>query len=130
MTDEQDVPLEPEERHLLAAGVREWSGPARCPRGLASALGFDGPGDLLSWLPVAETSLRDRASMSAQDWLRCLVLTEIAFSSDVFGSGTDWPTSTGLPDEETIRLLRRAQFRLGPVVAAARTSVDERTGSP
>lgn len=120
MTEERDVPLEPEERRLLAAGLGEWSGPARCPRELASALRFDGPSDLESWLPEAETKLRDREPMSPLDWLRCLVLTEIAFSSDVFGSGTDWPTTTGLTDEESIRLLRRAQHRLGPVIQVMR----------
>ena len=39
-----------------------------------------------------------------------------AHASDLVGSGTDWRTTTGMDDDETIRLLRTIQRKLGPVV--------------
>ncbi len=38
--------------------------------------------------------------------------TEVVFASDVVGSGLDWPITTGITDEETIRLLRGLQRKL------------------
>ncbi|PJI84726.1 hypothetical protein [Luteimicrobium subarcticum] len=45
-----------------------------------------------------------------------LVAAEIAFVSDVHGSGTDWQTTTGYDDAGTLGRLRSIQRRLGPVV--------------
>lgn len=120
----RELSLQPTERQLLQNGLAEWSGLARAPEGLASALGFAGLEDLDAWLPEAERRLWAQEPMDPLDWLRCLVLTEIAFVSDVVGSGTDWSTTTGLSDEETIRLLRSLQLRLGPVVVEARSGED------
>ena len=58
-------------------------------------------------------------ALTASDWRRTLLATEIVFASDVVGSGLDWSITTGLPDEETIWLLRTVQRKvthaLGPL---------------
>jgi hypothetical protein len=41
------------------------------------------------------------------DWARVLLATEIVFVSDLMGSGVEWPTTTGLSDESTIRTIQR-----------------------
>jgi hypothetical protein len=43
------------------------------------------------------------------DWTRSLAAVEIAFGSDVFGSGFEWMTTTGLDDYETLQTLRALQ---------------------
>lgn len=50
--------------------------------------------------------------MSQVDWVRTLLATEIVFASDVVGSGLDWPITSGLPDEETMHLLRSVQRKI------------------
>ncbi|WP_218000839.1 hypothetical protein [Nocardia testacea] len=58
------------------------------------------------------SALTSNRPLSVADWRRTLVATEFAFASDVFGSGVEWPTTTGLSDEESIRILRRLQRKL------------------
>ncbi len=41
-----------------------------------------------------------------------LLAVEIVFASDVVGSGLDWATTSGIPDEESIAILRRLQRKL------------------
>ncbi|MEU1542912.1 hypothetical protein [Actinacidiphila glaucinigra] len=43
---------------------------------------------------------------------------EIVFVSDLAGSGVEWPTTTGLSDEATIRVLRAIQRKLVRTVSA------------
>ena len=69
--------LTDEERHVLARGLAEWGGPARCTDALAAAMDF---------------------------------------ASDVFGSGWDWSITTGLADEDTIRILRSLQRKIARAV--------------
>lgn len=49
-------------------------------------------------------------------WARTLLAVEIVFVSDLAGSGVEWPTTTGISDESTIRALRSIQRkpRIGP----------------
>ncbi len=60
--------------------------------------------------------LSAEASLCSRDWTRVLVAAEVAFASDLFGSGVDWGTTTGLRDAESIVLLRRLQRKLAPHV--------------
>lgn len=115
MGQEVHVDLGPADRELLASGLLEWAGPASIPAGLAAMLEFDGAEQVAEWLAVTERDLRANGSLVPLDWVRCLVLTEIAFVSDVLGSGWDWSATTGLSDEETIQRLRSVQERLGHV---------------
>jgi hypothetical protein len=55
-------------------------------------------------------------AIAGADWARILLATEIVFASDLMGSGTEWRTTTGMTDEETINLLRGIQRKLGGVL--------------
>jgi hypothetical protein len=50
--------------------------------------------------------------LTPADWRRVLLATEVVFASDVVGSGLDWSITTGLPDAETIGLLRQIQRKM------------------
>jgi hypothetical protein len=59
------------------------------------------------------------AHLTEEDWRRTLLATEIVFISDVVGAGTDWEVTTGLSDEETIKVLRAIQRKVGNATWAA-----------
>ena len=63
-------------------------------------------------------ALTDDARLSAADWARTLLASEIVFVSDLAGSGVEWQTTTGRSDEATIRTLRSIQRKLAKVVRA------------
>lgn len=107
-----DVKLDERERHLLSAGLNEWGGPARPTDTLAVALGFRDVGHLLDEGKRIRARLRDDLPLTSLDAARALAATEIVFASDVFGSGVEWATTTGLADDETIRALRGLQRKL------------------
>lgn len=50
--------------------------------------------------------------LSSQDWRRVLLAAETIFTSDVFGSGLEWPITSGIPDAESIAILRGLQPKL------------------
>ena len=50
--------------------------------------------------------------LSALDWCRVVLATEIVFASDLMGSGHDWMFTTGLSDEESLTLLRKIQRKM------------------
>lgn len=111
------VSLSAQERELLRSGLEEWEGPAHPTDDLAVAMGFTGVEDLLNRMQGLRTGLVESSPMTPMDWARALIATEVAFASDVYGSGWDWSSTTGLTDEETIRLLRQVQRKLIGVVA-------------
>jgi hypothetical protein len=106
------IDLTDEERDVLMRGLSEWGGPAHCTEALAVAMGFAG----LEGFRVERRRLSDALTaglpLSRRDWRRTLIATEIVFASDVFGSGVEWSTTTGLTDEETIVILRSLQYKL------------------
>ncbi|MCA9610307.1 MAG: hypothetical protein KC619_32150 [Myxococcales bacterium] len=115
MTHEGDVRIEltRHEWRLLRCGLNEWRGPARCTEELAVAMGFAGHEDFHDEIEGRLLPLLDaEEGLSQLDWLRVLLATEIAFVSGVVGSGSDWPITVGVPDEETIRLLRGLQRKV------------------
>lgn len=107
------VELTDEERQVLWCGLHEWGGPASCSDSLAVAMGFTDCEDLLQRAGKAiRESIREREPLEPDDWIRALAATEIVFASDIFGSGSDWWATTGIPDEKTIQLLRRLQAKI------------------
>lgn len=50
--------------------------------------------------------------LTRSQWRKAVLATEIVFASDVVGSGWDWSITTGLSDEETIKLLRVVQRKV------------------
>jgi hypothetical protein len=115
------IGLTPAEQDLLVQGLAQWGGPASPTDELARAIGFRSSQDL--WQGQGR-ELRDAVrlgqSLTARDWRRTLLATEIVFASDVVGAGTDWPITTGLSDQETITALRAIQKKIGRALHRAR----------
>ncbi|WP_436533946.1 hypothetical protein [Actinoplanes sp. HUAS TT8] len=106
------VELDEDEREVLAHGLTEWGGPARCTEALAVAMDFGGIAELFEHVVRLRPLVRAGQPLSPRDWRRVLVSAEIVFASDVFGSGWDWQSTTGFRDDETIRLLRSLQRKI------------------
>lgn len=104
--------LTDDERELLWRGLFEWGGPASPTKAMAVAMGFLDVSDLLKEGSRMMADIREGRPLTYVDWRRALLATEIVFASDVVGSGVDWSTTTGLQDEETIRMLRSIQRKL------------------
>lgn len=107
-----DAELTDDERALLACGLGEWRGPATPTDEIACLLGFADVRALHRDGGRIVRALRAGDALTSDDWRRALISTELAFASDLVGSGVDWPTTTGFDDEETIRLLRSIQRKL------------------
>jgi hypothetical protein len=112
MSASEVFPLSDEEVRLLQRGLLEWAGPARCTEEFAIGMGFSGVSDLLACGRRIRSLLDQRECLESIDWARSLLATEIAFASDVMGSGCEWATTTGLSDEVTIKKLRAIQRKL------------------
>ena len=111
------VDLTKGERELLARGLAEWGGPASATEALARAMGFESSEDLEREGRELGYALRREDHLTREDWRRTLLATEIVFASDVFGAGTDWSITTGLSDEETIKVLRSIQRKFSRTVS-------------
>lgn len=92
------VQLTDQERYVLGSGLVEWGGPARCTEELAIAMGFRSVADLFTESDRLIRLLEEGGPMSAFDWARMHLATEIVFASDVVGSGADWVHTVGISD--------------------------------
>ncbi|MDR7166167.1 hypothetical protein J2X12_004221 [Pseudarthrobacter oxydans] len=104
--------LTDDERELLRRGLLEWGGPASPTNSMAVAMGFRDIKDLLKEGCRIGADISEGRPLTYADWHRALLATEIVFASDVVGSGVDCSTTTGLEDEETIRMLRSLQRKI------------------
>jgi hypothetical protein len=114
VTDDDLVPIDltDEERYVLFRGLAEWGGPAHCTDALAAAIDFANATDMLNDARRLRTSIEAGQPLNRRDWRRILAATEIAFASDIFGSGIDWSITSGLSDENTIKILRSLQRKI------------------
>lgn len=110
--EEIAVDLTTDERLVLIHGLIEWSGPASCTDALAVAMGFDSVDDFLAESDRLVAALEANRPLTRWDWTRTLLATEIAFASDVVGSGAEWFITTGLDDSRTLEVLRLLQHKL------------------
>ncbi|MFJ6849652.1 hypothetical protein ACIQM3_03780 [Streptomyces sp. NPDC091271] len=117
MPTAEQLTLTDEESRLLQQGLMEWCGPARCTEEFAVAMGFDSTQDLSRRGMSIRGALAAKEALDPMDWARALLATELAFVSDVVGSGYEWSTTTGWPDDNTLRVLRSAQLKLIRTVA-------------
>ena len=104
--------LDDTERRLLRWGIIEWGGPARCTDEMAVAMGFRSIQDLFDSGRRLAGSIEAGAPLTALDWLRVLLATEIVFASNTIGSGLDWSITSGMSDEESLAALRSVQRKL------------------
>ena len=108
--------LEQSEVELLVRALLEWGGPAHASDELARGMGFTGTDDLMDRGRAFRQALRSDDPIDGVDWARILLAAEIAFASDLMGSGTEWRTTTGMADDETVAALRSIQRQLGGVL--------------
>ncbi|WP_433577106.1 hypothetical protein [Nocardia brasiliensis] len=106
------VELSDIERKVLVDGVGRWGGPAYCSDALAVAMGFRDVGDVREQGRRLESALIEGEPLSATDWRKVLVSTEIFFASEVLGCGRDWSIVMGISDEETLTILRGLQRKI------------------
>jgi len=109
------VDLTPEERHLLIAGIGDWGGPTRCTDAVAQLIGFADVEGLYRDGRGLRERLKFEEPLTARDWGRALLATELCFASS-FGSTNDWEATTGIRDAEAIALIRSLQRKLGGMV--------------
>ena len=107
--------LDDRERRLLRWGIIEWGGPARCTEEMAVAMGFRDVQDLFDSTGRLADSIDSGGPLTAIDWLRVLLATEIVFASNTIGSGLDWSSTSGMSDEESLASLRSVQRKLSGV---------------
>ncbi len=106
------IELTPKEVALLSHGLMEWGGPAFATSELAVAMGFLALQDMEGECKRLAEAIRAKQPLFPEDWTRALAATEIAFASEVWGSGWDWAITQGFGDEETIKTLRGVQYKL------------------
>ncbi|MFE7710889.1 hypothetical protein ACFU6I_35085 [Streptomyces sp. NPDC057486] len=108
----EQLTLTDEESRLLQQGLIEWSGPARCTEEFAVAMGFDDADDLNRRGARIRHALAAKEPLEPMDWARALLATELAFASEMVGSGYEWSTTTGWSDDMTVKVLRSTQLKL------------------
>lgn len=113
------VELSRAERDLIEAALREWGGSATGTEKLAQVIGFESMHELRREKGRILSAMRDRRPLSRTDWTRLLLATEIAFASDVVGSGVEWSIVTGYSDVESLTALRSLQRTLVTVTTIA-----------
>ena len=107
--------LTEDERGVLGKGLGEWGGPAAPTDEIARLLGFSDVRALRDDGRRIADAISAGEPLDPDDWRRALLATELAFASDVVGSGVDWQSTVGISDEETIRLLRSIQRKLARI---------------
>lgn len=113
--DKFSLDLDDVEISLIRSGIMEWGGPAHCTEELAVAMGFASVRNLFDESRRLHWAVAAGDELSGADWLRVLLLTEIAFASNAFGLGSSWETHTGMSDEESFAALRRVQGKLSGI---------------
>lgn len=113
------IELDHDEKAVLRAGLLDWGGPARPTDAIAVAMGFSNAQCLPSEAWALWGDVDADSSLTAKDWRRAILALEIAFASDIVGSGVDWSSTSGFGDEETIRVLRRLQRKVLHRIAGA-----------
>lgn len=120
------VELDNDERSFLRAGLLEWGGPASPTNAVAVALGFTSAKTMSREAWALWGRIERNEMLTADEWRRVLFAVEVAFASDVVGSGVDWPTTTGISDADSIAVLRRLQRKLPRWRESVQFDVDDR----
>jgi hypothetical protein len=105
-----DLGLTGDECALIADGLAQWGGPASAAYESAVLASYPSSDAMRAGIEALRCALEDR--LSRRDWKRVLILTELIFSSDVFGAGVEWEMVTGRDEIADFRLLREVQRKL------------------
>ncbi|MEJ7691082.1 MAG: hypothetical protein WKF76_11990 [Nocardioidaceae bacterium] len=106
------VDLADDELHMLVLGLTDWGVKEAATERLAAAMGFASIADLLRRAVVSPKPWRLVRPLSVRDWTRALVATEIAFASEVFGTGREWTVIQGGSDSQWMVALRKLQGKV------------------
>ena len=87
---------------MLTYGLLDWRGPLTCTDALARAMGFGGVDDLESEADRIGTSIYEGTALTARDWTRALIATQIAFAIH-----REWGPIHGGTDAKWIGVLPR-----------------------
>jgi hypothetical protein len=112
MPGKRAIDLSARQRELLVRGLIEWGGPTRPTDQLAQAMGFGDVKKLHEEADRIRRELERDEQLAGADYARALIATEIVFASNYYGSGVEWPTTTGWSDDETLKVLREVQREL------------------
>lgn len=110
-----DLPLTDDERYLLSHGLVDWDtdgGPALATDPIAEAMGFSGADDLCEKGHALADAILAGRPLAAPDWVRALAAAEIAFASDVLGTGLEWTVINGGQEAHWFDVLRGLQAKL------------------
>jgi hypothetical protein len=110
-----EIELTDAERWFLVLAIHDWGGPAHPTDELARAMGFADTSDLRRGRHRIRDAIEDSNPLDEEDWERALMMAELVFVSDVFGSGQDFCATTGLTDDEAIGAVRSAQRKIRAV---------------
>ena len=117
-TELVEVRLAPAELSLVEAALHELGGTASGTTMRSILTGAPDGRDSYRRRDQLLSLIRAGAPMTRMEWTRVLLFTELAFASDMIGSGVEWPIVTGLDDLESIVALRLLQRQLVGVVAS------------
>jgi hypothetical protein len=107
------VELTEAERSFIATALAEWGGVANPTEELAVLMGFAGSEELYEQSGRLIPAIMAGEPLTARDWKRVLLSTEISFGSDYFGVGWEWETvSDGQDDQAGVLTLREIQDKL------------------
>jgi hypothetical protein len=104
------IELSDAERDFMFRNLGEWDGPARGTALLLSMFGLSTTNALRDMARRLGKAIRGGIALTNLDWARALVLTEIAWGSDLLGAGLD--ANTRSFDVEAVGLLRSIQYKI------------------
>jgi hypothetical protein len=108
--DVVDIELTEDERTLLLAGLLEYGGPAVGARVVFPIVGAVDLDEFFELTDRLRHSITAHESLSALDWTRALVLTEICWASDILGAASDF--GINLTDGRAMAALRSLQRKI------------------
>ncbi|WP_409436332.1 hypothetical protein [Mycobacterium sp. SMC-14] len=105
------IDLTDDELVLMVQSLNEYFGSAkRADSVLAPIIGLPRTEDFDSFVERIIEALESKEPLIDLDWARALFLTEIAWASDLIGSGLDF--ATNIRDEKALPLLRSVQRKI------------------
>lgn len=120
------IELTEDEQHLLVWGLQVWQGASHPSLAMRYALGFEDYTDIFPWTSEKVRTIGPLVELTRADWTQLMLLVELGFVSDNMGAGLKWIAISGIPDDQTMRLLRSVQRKLRSVLIR----YDRRTGEP
>jgi len=114
-----DPPLTEQEPHFIGTALIQCRSAASNVPLPIHAFRFSDWTEFDTELNRSRDAIARRGVLSDRDWGRALLLTEIAWCSDLIGTGTEFALVNGIPDDQAITLLRSIQRKISNSERAA-----------